>query len=297
MKKLLFSIIISMLALSSFGQDWWELNFDNSWYNDRIVRDTTTNPNCLWRVGQPSKTTFTSAYSPPNAIVTDLLNPVPANDTSVFYLKHVRDNLFPPYHVFVLQFWYQMQGDTTDFGIIEISPDAGLNWINVLTEDEVYQMAWYSSKPSLNGSTNGWQHFNLDMTTWASGWGIFPIPMTADTILFRFTYITDSDSAPNDGWMIDNFVLEDWWEGIEEVQYDNLISVSPNPASDELIIQTSKFPSKQSVQIIDYAGKVLYNFHDFVGNTIDIRHLPNGLYLLKYSDTENFSIKKFIVQH
>jgi len=121
--------------------------------------------------------------------------------------------------------------------------------------------------------------------------------MTADTILFRFTYITDSSSTPHDGWMMDDFQLQDWFEGIEEFQNNDLISISPNPTSNELKIHTNKIENSQRVQIFDFTGKILYNNPNFIGNTIDTHLLKNGIYLLKYSQFNKFSIKKFVVEH
>jgi hypothetical protein len=296
MKKVILLISLTIISVTSFGQWNWGINFENSWYIDRIVRDTFSNPNCNWQVGHPSKTAFTSANSVPNAIVTDTLNPVPANDTSIFYLKHVRTPS-APFHVFGLHFWYMLDGDSTDFGKIEISPDSGNNWINVLTQDTTYQINWNSTKPKLSGSTAGWQLFNMGMMQWASATSGFPVLMTADTILFRFTYITDSNSSPHDGWMIDDFTLEDWYEGIEEIQNDNLISVSPNPTSIELRIHRTKVTENEKVQILNFTGQILYNNSNFIGESIDTQQLPNGIYLLKYSDSKNFSVKRFTIQH
>jgi len=297
MKTILLSISLALFTATAFGQWGWGVDFESSLYLDRIVIDTAAYPNCVWQIGQPGKTVFNSANSIPNAIVTDTLNPVPPNDTSVFYLKHVRDNIFQPFHVFVLHFMYQMNGDSTDFGTIEISPDTGHTWINLLTEDTTYLMYWQTAKPTLTGSTNGWQSFDLDMTNWASDWGNFPIAMTADTIIFRFTYITDSSSTNSDGWMIDDFVLEDWSEGIPEIQNNNLISLSPNPTSNKLEIQKTKPAENVRVQIMNCTGQILIDNLHFTGENVDVSSLPCGIYFLKYSDDKNFAIKKFIVQH
>lgn len=67
-----------------------------------------------------------------------------------------------------------MDGDSTDFGTIEISPDTGHTWLNVLTQDTTFLMTWQTPKPTLTGSTTGWQSFNLGIENWASGWGTFP---------------------------------------------------------------------------------------------------------------------------
>lgn len=239
MKKLIFTIVMLTLSIHSFGQWDWGINFESTWYLDRISIDTLSNPNCIWQIGEPNKSEFTEARSLPNAILTDIVNPVPPNDTSVFYLFHERDNS-NPFHIFVLRFWYKMHGERTDFGKIEISPNEGTDWVNVLTGDQIYNMYWVSPKPTLNGSTDDWQHFALDISEWASDWDNFPIPMNADTIQFRFTYITDNSVSSYDGWMLDDIYLEDWWENISESRQHNLIDLYPNPTSGKLMITTAK---------------------------------------------------------
>jgi hypothetical protein len=296
MKKLFLLISLTLVTATSFGQWGWNLDFDSPAFLDRVYNDTVSNPNCIWQVGHPTKTVFNSAYSNPNAIVTDTLNPVPAHDTSTFYLMHQRDN-FAPWHGFYLDFWFQMDGDSTDYGRIEISPDSGLTWINILNQDTTYQIQWQSIKPTLKGSTSGWQEFRIDMTQWASGWGTFPVAMTADTILFRFTYITDSSSTPHDGWIIDNFILEDVWEGIQEYQNNNIISIAPNPTNENLLIHKTKSTDNASIQIYDCKGQLVSENKNFKEENISTKNLQNGVYLLKYSDTKNYSVKRFVVQH
>jgi hypothetical protein len=295
-KLLLFFLLLS--TIPSFGQWYWNVDFDSSWNLNKVYRDTISNPNCKWQIGQPSKTVFTSARSVPNAIVTDLSHPVPANDTSTFFLIHHRDTTALFHEAFTLDFMYQMDGDSTDYGIIEVSPDEGKTWVNMLTQDSIYQLDWNnSSKPTLKGSTNGWKSFHVNMWKWASSWGTYLAAMTADTILFKFTYITDNNATPRDGWMIDDILVEDMWEGISEIQKDDLISIYPNPTSDNLQIQRTNDSNKQSIQILNNEGKVVYDNPNFTGTSVDTKQLANGIYFLKYSDKDNFSVKKFVVQH
>jgi hypothetical protein len=298
MKTILLTISLTMLATISFGQFEWGIDFDPPYYqyvSDRIIIDTVSNINCLWQVGHPSKVVFSSAFSNPNAIVTDTSNAVPSNDTSIFYIKHVRDQ-FAPFHIFGLHFKYQMDGDATDRGIIEISPDTGNTWINPLTQDTTFHMVWYSPKPTLKGSTTDWQTFDLYMNEWATGWATFPIYLSADTILFRFTYITDNNSTIKDGWIIDNIEIEDWWEGIEEYNKD-LTIIYPNPVSDKINISNTVKGSKQTIQITNLVGQLQYYNSDFNGKPIDTKFFKNGIYILKYSNQARTIINKFIVNH
>ena len=97
--------------------------------------------------------------------------------------------------------------------------------------------------------------------------------------------------------MFDDLHFEDYAEGIQEIQNDNLISISPNPTDGNLFIHKTKNDNKESIQIFNYTGKLMFENSSFTGETIDTRQLTDGIYLLKYSDSNNYSMKKFVVEH
>lgn len=289
--KTLFSFFAILLwSIPSSGQ-WVTINFENPISQNYFLSiDTASNPNCTWQIGVPNKTVFQSAYSVEHAIVTDTINPVPANDTSTFVLRHIL-NPFGPYHILGLGFWFKMDGDSTDFGTVELSVDGGNTWIDVLSQDTQYGIDWQAPKPTLQGSTVGWQYFWFNDLS--SLWSLYP----TDTVFYRFTYITDSDSTPRDGWMIDDIYPMDYWEGIEESQNDNMISISPNPVSDKLRIQRKKTEVNGNCQLLNSTGQIISENFQFNGESVDVGNLPNGIYFLRYSDGIHFSVKKFVVQH
>lgn len=297
MRAILLLFLVVFGATPVMGQWYWQINFENgpwsSGYLERIVRDTVDNPLCSWQIGTPQKTVFDSAYQSSRAIVTDTANPVRANDTSVFILKHARDNNSLGGHFFALEFQHKMDGDSTDFGKIEVSRDTGHTWINVLTEDTTYGFNWAynTQKPTLLGSTNGWNFVRLEMVNWANT-NIF-----ADTILFRFTYITDSDTIQHDGWMIDDIHLEDWWEGVEDVSQDTLLLIYPNPADEQVRVE-SKLGGPVTLRVYDGNGKLVLKELSFQTSCeVDTHGLPDGLYFLRWSDKERSGSRKFLVRH
>lgn len=299
MKKYYF-FILPLFFLCTAAQGQWEynINFDDNTWLDRFYFDTLQNPNCKWQIGKPSKAVFNAAYSPPRALLTDTINPLPANDTSVFYFYH----LLSPGNfkdVFLFSFQYMMHGDSSDFGTIEISPDTGNTWINVLTQDTTFQMNWISQKPTLKGSANAWQFFGLDMTTWASGWGTFPIAMTADTILFRFTYITDSSSVPYDGWIIDDFQLEDWASGVKEFSKNNFLHTYPNPCTQSFTLQIKEaFFTQGTLMLKNILGETcLQQSIKGTQHTIETENLPAGMYILEVHTEKVMLGRQKIVKH
>lgn len=294
MKNFLLSTLLLLITATCFGQlaeEASNLNFDTA-FQIQVKIDTVSYPNNIWQIGTPQKTLFTSASSFPNAIVTDTINPYPVNDTSVFVLRK-EILVFKAYVDVYIYGKYFVNSDTlTDYGKIEFSRDNGISWIDPLNDDPslVDCSCWWDySKPTLTGNSNGWRDFSIIIN------GQQDISGAIDTILYRFTFISDGVQTNKDGLMFDDFYFENRGVGIEEIQNDQLISVYPNPANDHLSLKSYRFSDSAAIQIINYQGQLVYEDPHFRDNFIDIRDLANGLYLLRYSDTKTFAIKNFVV--
>lgn len=292
MKKILLCSILFICSTNSFGQQFWDINFEDPFTNSSVIIDTINDPNNIWERGQPSKTIFTTAYSSPNVIVTDRLNPYPSNDTSSFTIIHIAEDAWVSgYPKVDIGGWYYVNSDSlTDFGFIDFSSDLGNTWTRV--DSSLGFCTWNATEdlPVFTGNSYGWKHFYYCLQ-------VTDLVNYYDTILYRFTFVSDSVQTNKDGLMFDNLHFEDWAEGIEEFQNDNLISISPNPVSNELRIRYLKKKGNPKIQIFDFTGQCLRDDENFAKEIIDVRDLPNGIYLLKYSDAEFFEIKKFVVNH
>lgn len=243
------------------------------------------------------------------SFVTDSINPYPTNNISSFQFSIINCTYYNIGNNCESNYWgpffnitHRIDTDAgIDGGTIEVSYDNGSNWKNLIEDTINFPYLNYTDfytvndtitslgKPGFSGSTD-WEYFSF------SG---FPVETenTYDTITFRFTFASDSIQTNRDGWMIGRIYLGGEFEGVEEIQTDNLISISPNPTSNELRIQKTKFSEKSSVQVLNCSGQILYNNPNFIGETIDTQQLSNGLYYLKYSDQKHFTIEKFVVQH
>ena len=78
MKKL-FLFIFSLFLFTDYqAQDGCGSDFEGTggWMGQicDLQIDNSSNPANVWQIGEPQKTTFTSASSTPNAIVTDLIH-------------------------------------------------------------------------------------------------------------------------------------------------------------------------------------------------------------------------------
>ncbi|MBK7336586.1 MAG: T9SS type A sorting domain-containing protein [Saprospirales bacterium] len=280
----------------------YTITFDDTLEIKNLFIDTVSNPNNIWQVGIPQKVIFTDAYSAPNVIVTDTANPYPVNDTSVFIISNTSEGGFVYYHTVILAGQYFVNSDTlSDYGMMEFSPDNGITWVDLLNDSiETIFGYWHwdsyltgLEKPVLTGNSNGWKEFWVHLTELGP---VFDIQL-GDTVLYRFTFISDSIQTGKDGLMFDDLHFEDWVEGTHEIQNDKLISIAPNPVSDNLAILRPPENGREWVQVFDCNGRLLFDNDDFRGEHIDVCLFRDGLYYLRYANGDFFSVKKFIVAH
>lgn len=294
MKKLLITVLAALLSTSIFSQWGWNINFED-WdiIEERIFIDTISNQNNIWQIGQPSKIIFNEAYSIPNSIVTDTLNYYPINDTSSFIITHVRPGDQGGNETLQLNFWFKSNSDTlTDYGTVEASIDNGQSWINLLTDDVTYNFQWLSTKPVLTGNTDDWQQFALEMNmlTYELGY--------SDTILYKFTFISDDINNDKEGWMIDNLWFADEWESIETIRPHFNSSVIPNPVNKYGILRFENDQQiKNKIEILNLNGQVIEAI-ETNSNKIEIHILDliQGVYIYRITNERGSSFGKFIIK-
>ena len=287
-----FMLIFCIASFSVQAQTWGTSNiltFDSGdvFYPTLISIDTTHYHRNIWQVGKPDKTVFTSAYSAPNAIITDTLNPYPVNDTSVFIAKipgYYMDPTISPIHVF--SFEYQLDIDSGSIARVEISEDSGAHWENIVDTLPTHYY-WPILIPDLSHSTSGWTALTLNRD-WSPA---------SDTILFRFTFISDSTFANKDGWIIDNIFCFYQWEGIPQVQNNNLITIGPNPSGGDVYIHTIGQAARGGSVVIDnMLGEEVYKAGTLPpGGHIHLS-LPGGIYFLKYYTPWAYTIKRIMIE-
>jgi hypothetical protein len=303
--KLIFTLFIALTSFSAnaqWGDLHWSCNFEPSsdpWIS-RFVLDTTYHNN-TWQIGNPSKLLFDSALSLPNAIVTDTANPYPINDTSVFVIKHGKTS----YSVvmFSLRFRYKLDIDPGEIAKLEVSGDSGLHWVDVLKEDTAYDFTWYSNKPNFDTSTLEWQDVYLNMSQWSNN-RFFTNPktylseITADTFLFKFTFISDGNQTNKDGWMMDNFIFDDHPGKIAYLQNNNLIAIHPNPSDGHIYIQqNSRSHNPATVSVYSAMGQEVYKTNEVPQDGHVYLPLPPGIYYLRYAQGEEYAVKQISITY
>ncbi|MCK4661597.1 MAG: T9SS type A sorting domain-containing protein [Bacteroidales bacterium] len=263
-------------------------NNDENWEYFLEV-DTINYPNNIWQIGRPLKTIIDSAYSSPNAIITDTNNTYPTNNTSVFIIKHVDQGGYSSPHSAEFAGYYKVNSDSlNDYGLIEFSHDNGTTWINIIS-DTIYDqyIYWHTPKPNLTGNSNGWKNFFVDLAMLGLA---FEIDFN-DTILLKFSFISDAVHDSLDGLVFDNFEFCDGTEGIDELGYKNFSStVFPNPSNGQVTIEfENPTLSVFNLEIFDGYGRLVKSINhlnkDYI--KIDLIELQAGIYYYSIVNRED----------
>lgn len=268
---------------------------DYSDYNCLFYRDVTDTVS-PWQIGKPLKTTFDTAYSGTRVIVTDSAGSYKPNDTSSFTVKlRSGSGIFNRQWCAINGYYYVNSDILTDYGTIEFSPDNGHSWINLLY-DTAGVANWEmlgSVRPMFSGNSLGWKFFRCDLNFAGTPYAL----VLGDTVMYRFTFISDTIDTHKDGLMFDNLFFEDWTEDVPTITNTNhIISLYPNPATNSIHIQSPTNTSQKRLHILNYTGALIKEINNFTGNEIDVSYLPPGIYMLKYTDEQFSDAVPFYIQ-
>jgi hypothetical protein len=285
MKKTLLFLLLIFAFRPVYSQfEICDQTFDPPSSCDYFYFDTTHAHNS-WQIGPPQKPVFSFAVSPPNVMITDTVNPYPVNDTSVFYVRHIANLGYNIGHTVILAGDYFTDSDSlNDYGKIEVSPDNGTTWIDIVNPGAYASYIWWTTPPpTFTGNSGTWTPFEVHMEQLGPLFNL----QTGDTVLYRFTFTSDSIPESRDGLMFDNFHFEDWAEGIAEFSSMFHASVIPNPASDHISFGFDN-PTNAEFRLTIYntLGEELMNEKMITASSyeIDIHSWSGGLYYYRLSN-------------
>lgn len=83
--------------------------------------------------------------------------------------------------------------------------------------------------------------------------------------------------------------------GLAETNELESLNIYPNPVLNKINLKYPFNNLNNSIEIFDSRGQQVYYSPSFNSTSIDVSRLPNGIYLLKYSNDENSIQKSFVV--
>ncbi|MEA1898016.1 MAG: T9SS type A sorting domain-containing protein, partial [Bacteroidota bacterium] len=269
-----------------------------------------SNPDNIWQIGESHKTILGPAGTPPNAIMTDTINPYPINNHSTFqYLitkpENMQDNCIS---LIRLIFYYKIDTDTLkDGGYIDISFDMGTTWVNIIDDTISTRVSvlgqFYGSSDTLIGNRKG---FSGNRTNeWISS-GVEwqdennEHARTNDSILVRFNFVSDEIDTGKEGWIIDYIYLEvvDLCDvGIDDLFINNEILLYPNPVDGISVLVLPDDTNIYHVQIFDIRGQEILNCISNESFEIYRSDFNPGIYIYKISSSQAQTYTgKFIIK-
>jgi len=137
MQKTILLFLCLFSFVSGYGQtlypELWYCSFEHPYdtLGTHLVIDTVHYKHNVWQIGAPHKTIFSTAFRPPNVLITDTLNDCAINDTSVFIVKQAILTTGIHDGAPAITFYYQLHIDSGDKALVDISYDKGQHWKNV----------------------------------------------------------------------------------------------------------------------------------------------------------------------
>ena len=277
----------------------WNLTFDPG-----ADRQLDTLQGC-WQVGGPAKAVFDSAWSVPNALVTDTVSPYPVGGMS--YAEFSVPVYFLGEEV-VIEFRQRLDMDSTD-------ASGWVEWYDALNSGSWIRVepgeAWYSgwiewtgdgldtdSGLVFTGTNNGWGQVQLAWRCIAVLESHGTRAMYPDSMRFRFAFRSQANNNGKDGWMIDDLVLTNngCWGGVE-ARTRAEVTVFPNPVQDHLFIERN-ISGPWLLELYHPDGTLIRR--ERTGSRafrIDVTEMPPGPYLLHVSDATTRSAHQVMVIH
>jgi len=143
--------------------------------------------------------------------------------------------------------------------------------------------------------------FSGQDNTWRNIWLCFDlswVSAVSDTLLFRFSMLTDSANGVMEGWMIDNMMASQTIiHTVNETETQEYMQVYPNPTPGKFEIETKKinaFHIIEDLEVRDSHGRVVQQFRNCPTKfSIDLSGYPTGVYFVKAKTnvkTETFQV-------
>ena len=262
----------------------------------------TSQANNIWQYAKVNKPGFAQLNS--IALTTDSVANYPVNDTSSVLFKIVFSTMNTTLHDFIslgITVHHKYQTDTLHDGLrLEFFDTYSQTWLPgtwslkdlVLNKDSSYNWGAYYIADPLSGNKPAFHYSRL-------AYGMPGVKGSIDSVLLRFTFVSDSIQNNNAGWLIDSVIIEAGMfitGGFIEcklAQNDYLSYLD----GDHIVVNSLLQENRQSdFTLFDMMGREILIAEVHYGlNSIDVMNLPSGYYIIKIKNQAGVYTKKIFI--
>ncbi len=181
---------------------------------------------------------------------------------------------------------------TNDKCEVVVSTDCGANWTSAwslegaaLNDDQALYPATNAATVFVPNAASDWSHYSVSLDSYKS-----------NSNLLVGIRGTAKVAGQGNAMFIDNVKISSLTPaGLTDNQFNEIVSVYPNPSSDRLFVKG--LASNATVQVIDMLGNIMSNnaYNNINGDVeVNISSLAKGSYIIKISQEGKFAAKSFI---
>lgn len=288
MKTKLFSLL-AFCALT-FGQAQTTLlqeGFDNITTLTSWTRTNQSSPLGVTGWSQGAATTFPSQTGATTSYITANFNNT-TGGTGVISNWLITPNVMVQ-NGDVLKFWSRTAGTAAFADRLEVRLSTGATFTAPVGASSTgsFSNLLLSINPNLLSGSANYPTVWTEYTITVSGLSATPV---AANFAFRYFVTGAGPDGVNSNYIgIDTFSLVRPVLAVSD-SAKNSVSVYPNPATDYLTVNAASKLS--SVEIYDMSGKKVAA--ELVGNTVDVKSLSKGSYVIKINTANDSTTQKFI---
>jgi hypothetical protein len=295
----LYSSLVSCDTVISF-------EYESTVHGSLIIIDANALNN-RWQIGTPQKITFTAAHLGLRAIATDTTQHCVPGDSSVFYVKFDNKSICNPTSSALggIGFVHKLDIDAGSIARVEQllynSTTDDSVWIDMMALP--YGRQWTDGcygicdTPDLTKPVTNWDTVSAYLGYKYQDHPMHNNVLPNDSVLFRFTYISNDTSLTRDGWIIDNIWPNyDFFGGnVEQTGATRQVSIYPNPGNGDIMVRIPTFKSQCNVVVCDMQGRVVYKYSLQIGDSDLKLSLSPGIYMLKYTVDDYNNTERIVV--
>lgn len=182
--------------------------------------------------------------------------------------------------------WAYARSDAnySDELIVLVSNDCGTTWTQKFYKTGSGLVTGPTQTTLFIPNSTQWKTASIDLTSEAA----------SDHVDIKIVNVTDGGNALYiDSLKLGDFDFNALPTSVNEIQEQGGLVLFPNPVTNEIAFQLPTASAYCDLSIIDITGKAVMIQNNYSGKSLNMEHLPSGIYFLQIKTTSHYYSAKF----